>query len=360
MDAPNPRCTRRLRFLRRLRPRIVTATLSLAALCASPAGAQSTASSEREAAEHDRRGHDAVKRADAETARLEFLKSYRLVASPRTLWSLMRSEIDSNRPLEALKHLRMYLADPAADPKKKEQGQGLLEELIPQVGHLRIDVPETAPVTVDGVRIPSEERKNGLDVTPGNHVVEVVVASVLRRAEVDAPAGKETVVPLDLPSRAPPGSAAPPSSAAGGAPSAAGPGLASNDPSPPSKTAERSGGVGMPPTATWILGGVAVAALGAGVAFSLSAQSKKDDIGHDRDACANPNSAECARVRDLDDTGRSHATLGWIAYGGAGAALIAGGLVWVLAPKSERHTARTQIVPMTAPGVAGVRLQTRF
>ena len=49
---------------------------------------------------------------------MEFVQSYAIVPSAKTLWNLVLAEIDSNRPLDALRHLKTYLADPNADPNQ--------------------------------------------------------------------------------------------------------------------------------------------------------------------------------------------------------------------------------------------------
>ncbi|WP_394829049.1 hypothetical protein [Pendulispora albinea] len=296
-----------------------------------------------------------MKRGDAETARLEFYQSYAAVPSPKVLWNLLVAEIDSNRPLEALRHLEAYLADPRAEPWRKEQGRGLVIELKGKVAHLQIRAPDAVFVAVDGRILTNVARGEHVDVHPGRHVVEASFDGGTHRIDVDAPAGNETVVSFEVsrnddPMVEPSVRAAPPAKvlrASGAAPSA----------SPPPRS---SRGLASPPAATWVLGGVTAAALGVGIAFSLSAQSTKDEIGSNGLACVNPNSAECAHQRDLEDSGKRSVAIAWVAYGGAVSALVAGGLVWFFAPETRPGAGRTNVTPAVAPGIAGIRLQQTF
>ena len=323
---------------------------SFTAMAPSAARAQPSAPSaneQREAAEHNKRGLAAVRRADVETARLEFLQSYAVVPSHKTLWNLLLAEMDSNRPLDSLKHLKKYLADPAAEPKKKERAKGLMAELNARVAHLVVEAPEGVVILVDGTSVSNEERKERMDVASGKHVVEAAFETGNQRREVDAPAGQDTAVAFDAPPKPPPAVVA--------NPSPVGEKVAHANESQPA--AEGSHGIGPPPTVTLIFGGVALVALATGMGFSLAAQSQKDEVVTNITTCFNPGSPECSHVRDAEDTGRRNATIGWIAYGAAGAWLIAGGLVWAFSPKSKE---RAQVVPAVGPGVAGVRVQTRF
>jgi len=299
---------------------------------AEPSG--SDPSAQREAAEHDKRAFEAAQRGDAETARKEFLASYAALATPKTLWNLLVVEMDANHPLDALKHLRSYLADPNADAKRRERGKGLLGELTARVGHLRIRAPEGALVNVDGNAVSNDDRKEAVDVLAGKHTVEITFQGKTQRDDVVAPAGKETTISFTARGR----------ESAVAAP----------------ETTPKSAVAPAPPMATWILGGVAVAALGAGVAFSLDARSKKNEVDGDANACADVNSPECGHIRDVNDAGKRSATLGWIAYGGAGAALVAGGFIWALSPKKTSARAKTEVTPLVGPGIAGLRLQKTF
>ena len=300
-----------------------------------------SAQAQLDADQHDKRAFESLKRGDAESARLELNASYALVASSKTLWNLLVAEADSHHPLDALNHLKTYLADPQVDPKRKEQGAALRSDLMAQVGHVQVAVPADVPVKVDGVPISVEQGKQAIDVMPGKHAVDAVFRAGTRHKDVNVPAGKDTLVSFDV-------------SSEGAAPGAAAP-----SPSSPPSTGEDHG-LRAPPPAAWILGAVAVAGLGTGIAFSLSAKSKKDDIANNPTACADVGSAECARIRDLDDAGRRNSTIAWIAYGGAGAALVAGGVLWAISPKKKPTTGRANVVPLAAPGVAGLRLQAIF
>ncbi|WP_394837694.1 hypothetical protein LVJ94_12350 [Pendulispora rubella] len=305
---------------------------------------------QRESGEHTKRAFDAVRRADAETARLEFLQAYALTPTPKARWNLLVAEADSGHPLEALRHLRAYLSDPRADPKKNDKAKGLLAELTAQAGHLRIVAPIGAAVTVDGLAVTSEERTDGIDVAPGAHVVEAVIESETERREVDAAAGEPTEVSFEAPLRETPIEAPAPIMA---------PVTPERKPVPP-PVRERPSGVSTPPVATWILGGTAVAALGTGIGFSLGAKYNRDKMDENPRACATPNSPECARSKALANAGEFDSVVAWIAYGTAGAALLAGGLIWYFSPRHTSVNRDATIVPLFSPGMSGVQVRANF
>ncbi|WP_394829420.1 hypothetical protein [Pendulispora albinea] len=307
-----------------------------------------SARARRDAAEHNKRAFEAIRRADADTARLEFLQAYALVPTSGTLWNLLVAEADSNRPLDALKRLRVYLTDPSLEPAKQARAKGLLLDLASRVGHLQINAPDEVTVTLDGMAVSREQRKESIDVAPGKHVVEAALDTGTQRREVDLAAGNETTVSFEPPPKDPPKAAA----------SVVAPPPPAHDAAPRAPTTG-SGAGGSPPAATWILGGVAVAALGAGVAFSLSARSKRDELGDDFTACRVPDSPSCANLHDLRDAASRNATLGWIGYGVSGAAAVTGGLIWLLSPRKPVERA-ARVIPLTSPGMAGVRFQTSF
>ncbi|WP_394847082.1 hypothetical protein LZC95_06390 [Pendulispora brunnea] len=314
------------------------------------ADAEPLTRAQKDAAEHNKRAFEAVRRADAETARVEFLQAYALVPSPKALWNLLVAEADSNHPLDALKHLRAYLADPSADPKKKDRAEHLLTELTAQVGHLNIVAPDNAPVRVDGLVLTSEQRSQGVDVAPGKHVIEATIGDEPQRREVDVAVGDPTLVAFESPRKEEPAVEAPAPVAPVSPPQTK---LAMAPVRVPSR------GIGSPPLGTWIMGSVAVAALGTGIAFSLSAKSKRDEIDESPRACANPSSSECAHIEDLRDSGSRDSTIAWIAYGTAGASVITGGLLWYFSPKRAASRDAT-IVPLVSPGMAGVHLRGTF
>lgn len=105
----------------------------------------------------------------------------------------------------------------------------------------------------------------------------------------------------------------------------------------------------------WILGGVGVAGIVAGGAFtlvSLSEQSKADDFRSlaSRSNNANESAQLSASADDHESTADTDLTIGAVAAG-AGAALLAAGIVWAIldAPPSEDKAAAW----LTPNGVAG-------
>jgi hypothetical protein len=107
------------------------------------------------------------------------------------------------------------------------------------------------------------------------------------------------------------------------------------------------------------LGGAGVVAVGVGLAFgakAMSANNKAKDLCGDELACSSANFDEGQR---LIDDGRSKATVSTVLVIAGGAAIAAGAVVFLTAPRaSDQRTAR--LVPLLDRGGAGVGLAGSF
>ena len=340
------------------RTAVFTGIFVSASLLPSMAVAQPIKNEKAAEARNDQ-GKHAFDRSDFETARQAFSDAYELSPKPKYLKNIAAAELNLNRPLEALKHFKQFVKDPGTSRQFVDQVKPLMDQASARTGHISVDAPAGTKLSIDGTDTGEQTPlKDPIDVNPGRTTVQGLYNGKTANVTVQADPGKTTPVHLTFESQdatVPPVATSGPREASG-APSAS----AGNEPVSPSEMPHESGGFKSPPVATYILGGVALAALGTGIGFSLDSRSKKDDSSANANACGNPSSPECAHYRDIDDSGKRSATIGWIAYAGAGAALVAGGLVWALAPNTKTTPARSTVVPLAGPGVAGIRLQTSF
>ncbi len=335
----------------RRRPTELLAGIILSLLAGTAQAAGPSSPAQREAEEHDRRALEAIKRADAESARKEFAESYALVAAPKTLWNLLVAETDSNHPVDALKHLKSYMADPNADPKRKEQGRGLLAELSAQVGHVRITAPEGVPVTLDGAMVSAEERRDVIDVSAGRHGLEALFKSGSQRKNIDAPAGAETAVTFEAPPGERPAVAAPPA-----------PVMQPQETAPNER--DRGGSSSSTRRAVgFVVGGAGIVAIGAGVFFTLRALSLKSDSDREADTArddfqhqSGDYNAQAAASKSDYDSAVSSRNIGLVAAG-AGAVALGVGAWLVLGAKDAQHGGTGVLV---VPQGTGARAIVRF
>lgn len=283
-------------------------------------------------------------------AREAFLQAYALHQDSTTLWNLALSEMKSELPLSAVRHLREYLKRDDRDPVNVAVAPQLLERLRAQVSELSIDAPAESEVRVDGERVGDRAPLDGpVVVPPGPHVIEAQLGTKVVRVEATTDLGATTPVHLVFsegsagalaPHAAPPSALTPPPS---DAPSSASP-------------------------MRFVLPG-ALVAVGAGgiVAGVVFAGGARDDTSEaeaiqrqNPGACADRTSAPCTRIADLASSRDTKATWSTVSYvaGGAVAAVGLGWLVYELAKKPEPRAAH--VTPMIGPGVAGGAMSLRF
>ena len=291
-----------------------------------------------------------AKQGKYEQARASFLQTLVLSpGSPNVLLNLAISEHGAGRPVEALGHLKMYLASPKVDPKKaQEVKQTLYDELWRATGHLKIQAERGDSVVLDGdVKLGNAPLADVVDVSAGKHRV----ASGPRAVDVTVSAGETKDVALVAERTSTPVPSVMPGVVPG------------PTEEPPPETAHAS-------PARWIVpvgfGIVAAGALAMGIGFGAGNRSAVERAGQLRSGggglpCADQGSAVCANYNDELSTARTDKTLSYVGYIGAGAfaaGAIAAIIFW---PRDAAKTTGTmRVVPIAGPHGAALQIQVGF
>ena len=304
----------------------------------------------REATARFREGlhlHDA---GQDEDARLKFAQAYAVLHTPNILFNLARSEQLTGHSLEALDHYKQYLrdGDPKITGKDRDTAKLLIAELVRKVGHVTIDAPTGAKVTVDGAGLAGEAPfADPIDVTPGKHAIVAKMGDTTKNVDVVAGEG-ETVAakfvfadaPLPLPT--PPPVPPPPRPPA---------------PEPPSSGAKLGTAIA--------LGGAALASLGVGVGFAIATSNDANRIsqlqaGYSSESCFGSTLSRCANLTKAADQHRTDTggAEGFLVAGGAlGLGALATVLLW---PSPVRLSTATWLVPLVTGAGGAVELVGRF
>jgi hypothetical protein len=126
---------------------------------------------------------------DYEAARALYAKAYALTPTASVLFNLALAELHSSHSLDALRHFRLYIKDPAAEPPKVAVVNAeLLPRAQAETGHIALDeAPRGAVVYLDDSFL--GETASPIDVIPGRHLVTARTQDGGWLANVDAPAG---------------------------------------------------------------------------------------------------------------------------------------------------------------------------
>jgi len=265
-------------------------------------------------------GLDALNADKCEQARVGFLQVLSLEPdNAKVLLNLAISEDCTGHYVQALGHLKAYLASPKNDPNKVP---GLKEKMFRTLwqatGHLRIFADRGESVTLEEGKLGTAPFAELVDVKPGTYKV----ASNGRVVHVTVAAGETADVHL-----------------------------ASQDASSPAGrrnpywTAEHLAGVS--------LGAAAVVAAGLGMGFLAAHQSHVSDgkeVAVDPFACAVTSSRACTKFDDAHSSAKTTATVSTVSFVAAGA--LAVGAVVLLVPwqKKEGARVRARLIP-TGQGV---------
>ena len=300
-----------------------------------------------------RAGLKAYDKGDYEAARLEFLQAQAIYPRASLLRNLALSELHTNRPLDALEHLRTFLADPETTPDRRALAERSLNEAYAQTGHLSITAPVGSHIKVDGKDVGASPLKSPVDVRVGLHGVDAAIGETVQHESVQAAAGKlsevafvqpvvadSKVVPV-LPTTIPVVAAPPPGDVA----------------QPLQRDAYWNGRR----TVGVIIAGIGAVGMGTGVGFGVarSSQTSNADTALGKlgtsnlGRCATPSAADAAECSALS-TARSnngndaHIEEALLIGGGV---LVAAGLVITLWPNAPPNVA---VAPMTGPHTAGL------
>jgi hypothetical protein len=329
---------------------------SLAVVSASPTAHAQTSHAEASADARFSAGLKAYDNADYEGARIEFLQAQAIFPRASLLRNLALSELHTNRPLDALTHLRSYIADPGTSPDKRALAERNIQEAYALTGHLSISAPDGAHLKVDGKDVGTAPLKEAVDVAVGLHGVDSEVGGTAVHESVQAGPGKLTEVAfvggvvgqttvVGVAGGAKPG----PGGVVGPVPGGR------EETHVPYWNGRRTVGV--------VIAGVGVVGMVVGGVFGAQrggetsdANAARTKIGSStRSTCTTATSAsvtsECAALSSALNSNSSDAHAEEILLVGGGV-LVAVGLITALWPNASPPPA-TALVPMTGPHVAG-------
>ncbi len=330
--------------------------LGLAIACTSPRLAR--AQSETETQEAEARFTEGLREHDLgneEASRLKFVEAYSVLKRPNLLLNLARAEHLTGHFVEAITHYKAFVANSASDAADRETARKRIVELNALVGHILIDAPRGADVSIDGQPLPGKTPfAEPADVSAGPHTVQAQLGSQAKMTGVSCVAGQTVTAKIEIDVGAVPlPSVVAPTSGPGG--------LEPEESRAPVRHVASGGKI----ATTVVLGVAAVAAVGVGVGMQLDATSKSNALNADDAAieglngnpasfCANqsqhspcPDKATQANALKTDENVRTGAFIG------AGALALAGMLAWVVWP-NDKAVAATRFVPMISPQVAGL------
>ncbi|MCS6799245.1 MAG: hypothetical protein NZ898_12085 [Myxococcota bacterium] len=367
-------------------------------LVAAPLSAQDSRTRAREFFEA---GVAAFARADYQAALEAFERAYRTQPHPAVLVNIANCHLNLERPMDAAVYFERYLREAGTvEPARRAEIEAALGRARAAIATIDVRGPAGIEVVVDGEPSGRTPLRRPVEVNPGSHVVELrfpdgrvqterprlglgqaltiearasaepVASSIPSRPPAPEPAGPttgpqtrtapESTVPargpgpVDRPNEVESTDAPRPSTAS--APQAA---------SSPDEEATR--GEGPPlgiPWVSWIAGGVAIVALGAGVGFGATALSQKSEyetLAEDYRAAVAAGDASLAdyyreQARRVDEARATNALLADLFFvaAAAGAAVA----VWFVVDEPEEQDGRAAAVRPTAvwvgPREAGI------
>lgn len=333
--------------------RFARGPLAVAALLASLSSTARAETPQQIAETHFRAGLKLYNQDNFEAARLEFLQAQAVYPRSSLLRNLALCELKTNRPLEALHHLRTYLADPASD--SRDYAKKNLDDAYARTGHITVRAIEGAAVSVDGQAQGNAPFKDPIDLLPGKHLLEARLGERKLSRDVDAPAG--SVIETDLrfeEKPAPIGVSAPANTEA----------TAARSPVEPPHEEPRS-------SARWLwpagLGLGVVAGVGLGLGFAAAHRSSVDEADRINasapggNVCASAASDGCRARQDKLSTASNQATISNVSYIVGGAFLVAAitSAVVVYWPRAST-TNNVALAPLLGPGVGGFQLSRNF
>ena len=277
-----------------LRPFTRALFLAVLALFVTTSAAAAADTPQQIAETHFRAGLKLFDQSNYEAARLEFLQAQAVFARPSLLRNLALCELKTNRPLEAMDHLRAYLADPSTTGEKRELAKKSLDEAFARTGHASVEANDGATVSVDGQPRPGTAPfRDGIDALPGHRVLEARLGERTMRRDIELPPGSTVSVDLRFAADSVPSAAAPAATAPRGADVVSPP----VERAPSFWTPRRTLGV----TAA----GLAVVAAGVGGAFLFARDGHvsdgKDVLASNPSPCARPADPACTAFDEARD-----------------------------------------------------------
>jgi hypothetical protein len=315
-------------------------------------------------------GVAAYDKGNYEAARLEFLQAQAIYPRPSILRNLALSELHAGRPLDALQHLRTFLADPGTTADKKALAERTLSEAYAQTGHLSITAPEGAHVKVDGKEVGVAPLKEAVDVLAGLHGVDVDAGESGSASHQSVQAGAGQLTEVAFVGAA---VAAPVATGVVVAPPAPAPAPVVVAPAPePAKSERYWNGrrtVGVVIAGVGVVGIVVGAVFGAargGETNDASAAALKSQMGASvpvKGACVSPSTTgqvmACTSLSNALSSNGTDAHVEETMLIGGGL-LVAVGVITTLWPAGPEGPPMTQLAPITGPHVAGLQWKGSF
>jgi serine/threonine-protein kinase len=316
------------------RPGSIAPAVALAVAVATSAQAQTPSSGDKVAAEalFDE-GRKLVTAGRLAEACPKFADSQRLDPSTGTLLNLASCWEKLGKTASAWATYREAASAASAAGRKDyvATAERHAEALAPRLARLTIEVPspvQAIQVMRDGAQLPRPEWGVAVPVDPGPHTVEAT-APGYKRWTTTVELTQEGVTAAV---KVPPLEGAPPEAAStAAAPSAAPSGSMGAPPPSPSGQQEPSPAGGTQRTIGVVLAGAGVVGLAVSAGFAASAKSKyNDSLSH----CETVNHDLCdpSGIATRNDA-RSAGNVATVALGIGGAALVAGAVLWLTAPR---------------------------
>ncbi len=361
-----------------------------------PARAQAEDATTAMARARFKEGVEFYDKGEFEQARASFLQAYALKKHPAVLLNLAWSCLKSGHAMEAEKYFRQFLSESKdiTDKQRADANDGLTQSRA-KLGRIEVSAVPGTEVTIDGERVGTTPLTDPVAVEAGAHTVKFKGADGSTETQSVTVLGGERAVAKFKSAAGAAGGATPtatpenkpaeePKTAAISAP----PPAEENKPSeaPPQKEAPVSSGGG-PLSApknivpVVILASVAVVALGTGVFFGVvqkdSAQNNANTVANEIIAnvpagrtpsgiCTTntPSNfqAPCQDYATDVNNVNQDATAGNVLVGIGVAALVAGGISWIVADKGSSSATgpRPVVAPMVGQGTRGLSLSFDF
>lgn len=229
--------------------------------------------------------------------------------------------------VETLKRLRAFARDasPKISQADREAALQRIDELAAKVGHVSVDAPTGAVVTVDGIEEGDTPLPGPLDMPPGTHAVVVRMGTASRASRVQPRAGETIAVNVSFDGPGDHGS--PPEVTAGISPAPVSPAAAPLELEPEHASHRTRTAVVASLTGGALLG----TALGSGfvvAARGATYTARSATLGPSGDACAQSGSLRCTHVNPASGASGRDTSAAVVSLAGAAALAATGLAVW--------------------------------
>ena len=339
-----------------------TAAIALGLLVA-PVAARADDAARAEAKRRVVEGAALARQGKFEEARLRYSEACVIVHTYNCIVGLASAELRSEHFVEAFDHLREAQRDPheaAASAEIRHQVALMFPVAQQATAHIVVSARAGTGVTVDGKMVGVAPLSESVTTLPGKHSLEWQTPAGVQRLEVAANAGEPT--PVDLLSAESP--AAPPAAVAPVLPSPKVSAPAAPSPRQNVSVADDTSGTWWTPLRKVGVGAgvLAVAGLGAGIAFRVAVSGNDNDVGLLRSSlptggCSTgATTSSCSSLQEKTASANQNATFGNIGFavGGVAAATSVGLLVFGGSRPDKAQTGGADWHAVVGPGSFGI------